>query len=259
MKVESNPILRDSIKQGMSRYRGMAQDTDTSSITPQDVVNKSLILLGVILFSAVPTYGAVMTGLINPLIPLAVGGFGGFIVVMIAAFKKQMNNPAFALIYSGLEGLFLGSATYVIAGTSIGSRLGSAEIIFGAVVATMTIFAIMLALYRSGFIKVNNTFIVVVSAITLGIAAVSLLSFGLSFFGMGLGLRSATAMGIAFSLFCIVMAALNFCIDFKNIDTLVEARASKEYAWGAAFGLVITLVWLYIEILILIRNLTSSN
>lgn len=253
MATQSNPLLRQNIKQGVSFH------TETSPITAGDVVSKSLILLGVILFTTVPVYAAVMMGLINPLIPLAIGGFGGFIIVLIAALKKKMNNPAFALSYAGLEGLFLGSATYVIAGTSVGAQAGGTNIIFGAVLSTIVIFGIMLALYRTGFIKVNQTFIVVVTAITIGIAAISLLSFALSFVGMGLGLRSATTMGILFSLFCIIMASLNFCIDFKNVDQLVEGRAGKEYAWGAAFGLVVTLVWLYIEILILLRNLTSSN
>lgn len=252
MEAKSNPFLVRSVKEGAQL------PTNTSPITPNDVVMKSLIMLGVIVFTSIPVFLAINLGILPAALPLAVGGFGGLIVVLIAVFKKQMNNPAFALIYSALEGLFLGAITSVVAMTSVGASLGGSGVIFGAVIITFVIFTIMLTLYRTGFIRVNKTFIVVVTAITLGIAVVSLLSFALSFFGMGLGLRGATTLGILFSVFCIIMASLNLCIDFKNIDQLVQSGASKEYAWGAAFGLVITLVWLYVEVLILLRNLTSN-
>lgn len=248
MALNSNPIINRSLRDG-------AKETGISRpITVDSIINKTLLLLSIILITAVPTFMASQAGMINPVVTTIGAGLVGLGLILFAVFTNRMNNPLVSIVYSVLQGLFLGAGSMVITASSVGQMTGQGMIGL-AIMGTLVIFAIMLGLYKSGFIKVNRTFIVVVSAATLGILAVTLLNLGLSFIGFGFGLRDASLMGILFSLFCIVIAALNFCIDFKNIDTLVESRADIKYSWGASLGLVITLVWLYIEILNLIRNL----
>lgn len=260
MAKESNPALRSIISKGVKAPRGgMRTEAEVNAITKKDVVNKTFVLLFVVLLAAVPSYLAAATGIVGlgfasaAAIITALTGLG---VIIFATFTNRMNSPLIGMIYSVLEGVFLGFGSFIITMGAAGEMAGG-QMIALAVMSTLVVFGIMLFLYRSGFITVNKTFIVVVTALTLGVLIVSLGALALNLLGFGAVLRGATTLGILFSLFCIVLAALNLCIDFHLVDELVEAQAGKEYAWGAALGLVITLVWLYIEILILIRNLTS--
>ena len=176
------------------------------------------------------------------------GAIGGFIVAMVTIFKKEWS-PITAPIYAGLEGLFLGAISLAFAQQYEG-------IIFNAVALTLGIFAAMLFTYRSGLIEVTQKFRMGIVAATGGIALVYIASIVLGFFGINLSLVSGTGLwGIGFSLVVVVIAAMNLVLDFDLIDKGAAHGAPKYFEWYTAFGLIITLVWLYIEILRLLSKL----
>ncbi len=176
------------------------------------------------------------------------GAIGGFIVAMVTIFKKEWS-PITAPIYAGLEGLFLGGISLMYANAFDG-------IVFNAVMLTLGVFAAMLMAYRSGLIEVTQQFRMGVVAATGGIFLVYIASFILGFFGIELSLITGTGyMGIGFSLIIVGVAALNLVLDFDMIEKGAQANAPKYFEWYTSFGLMITLVWLYIEILRLLSKL----
>lgn len=176
------------------------------------------------------------------------GAIGGFIIAMVTIFKKEWS-PVTAPVYAGLEGLFLGGISLQYASMYNG-------IVFNAVLLTIGIFAAMLMVYRSGLIKVTQQFRMGVVAATGGIALVYLASIVLSFFGINISLIHGDGwMGIGFSLIIVGVAALNLVLDFDMIEQGAQAQAPKYFEWYTSFGLMITLVWLYIELLRLLAKL----
>ncbi len=172
------------------------------------------------------------------------GAIGGLIVAMITIFKKEWA-PVTAPIYAGLEGLFLGAVSVMYA-----NAFGGSGIVFNAILYTLGIFAAMLFIYRTGIITVNKKFRMGVVAATGGIFLVYIAGWILSFFGVNISLITGTGIwGIGFSLVIIVVAALNLVLDFDMIEKGAEYGAPKYFEWYTAFGLIITLVWLYIEML----------
>lgn len=176
------------------------------------------------------------------------GAIGGFIVAIVTVFKKEWS-PVTAPLYSVLEGLFLGAISIAYANMYDG-------IVFNAIALTLGIFAAMLITYRSGLIQVTQKFRMGIIAATGGIALVYVASIVLGFFGINVSLVTGTGMfGIGFSLIVVVVAALNLVLDFDLIERGAEAGAPKYFEWYTAFGLIITLVWLYLEILRLLSKL----
>ncbi len=179
----------------------------------------------------------------------AIGGaIGGLILALVTVFKKEWS-PVTAPMYALVEGFFLGAISAVFEARFPG-------IVFQAVLLTFgTLFA-LLAAYRSGLIKVTENFKLGVVAATGGIALLYLASFVLSFFNINVPvIHEASWLGIAFSLFVVVVAALNLVLDFDFIETGAAARAPKYMEWYGAFGLMVTLVWLYVEFLRLLSKL----
>ncbi|HEX6982236.1 MAG TPA: Bax inhibitor-1/YccA family protein [Balneolaceae bacterium] len=175
------------------------------------------------------------------------GAIGGFILAMVTIFKKEWS-PTTAPIYAGLEGLFLGGISVMYASAYNG-------IVFNAVLLTMGVFAAMLFAYKSGLIQVTKRFRMGVVAATGGIFLVYLASFILGFFGINISLiQGSGLMGIGFSFIIVGVAALNLVLDFDMIDKGAEAGAPKYFEWYTSFGLIVTLVWLYIEILRLLSK-----
>ena len=176
------------------------------------------------------------------------GAIGGFVLALITTFKKEWS-PVTAPMYALVEGFFLGAISAVFEARFPG-------IVFQAVLLTFgTLFA-LLAAYRSGLIKVTENFKLGVVAATGGIALLYLASFVLSFFNINVPvIHEASWLGIAFSLFVVVVAALNLVLDFDFIETGAAARAPKYMEWYGAFGLMVTLVWLYVEFLRLLSKI----
>ena len=183
---------------------------------------------------------------------MAVGGIGGLIFAFITIFKKTWT-PITAPIYAGLEGLLLG-------GLSATFEMRFEGFVIQAVTLTaLTLFSLLFA-YKSKMIAATENFKLGVAAATGGIFLVYMLTFVLSFFGFSVPyIHDSGPIGILFSLFVVVIAALNLVMDFDFIESGEAQRAPKYMEWYAAFGLLVTLIWLYIEFLRLLSKVRSRN
>jgi len=237
-----NPALNSK------RFSGSFEASD-QPMTINGVVNKTAISLFILLVTASWVWGQTMSGAGVP--PVAIlGAIGGFVVAIITCFKMQWA-PVTAPIYAALEGLFLGAISAVFEIQFPGIVIQAVSLTFG------TLFSLLIA-YRSGLIKATENFKLGVFAATGGIAIIYLVSFIMSFFGGSIPLiHSSGTFGILFSLFVVVIAALNLVLDFDFIESGAEKGLPKYMEWYAAFGLMVTLVWLYIEILRLLSKLRS--
>ncbi|PKM05831.1 MAG: hypothetical protein CVV14_14725 [Gammaproteobacteria bacterium HGW-Gammaproteobacteria-4] len=225
-----------------------------SVMTINGTVNKTAFLLILVLVTAMYTW-SLYTGpesmpAIMPLI--LVGAIGGFIVALVTIFKKTWA-PATAPIYALLEGLFVGGISVMFEAKFPGIVMQAVGLTFGTLAA-------LLMAYRSGLIRATENFKLGVVAATGGIALLYLANIVMGFFGHSIGfIHDNGLLGIGFSAVVVVVAALNLVLDFDFIEAGAEAGAPKYMEWFGAFGLVVTLVWLYIEILRLLSKLQSRN
>jgi uncharacterized YccA/Bax inhibitor family protein len=214
-------------------------------------VNKTFLSIVILLVGATWTWNL---GVGDPRIGIltGVGVFGGFIVAMITAFKRTWA-PVTTPVYAALEGLALG-------GISVTFEASYPGIVSQAVFLTVGTLLALLAAYRSGWIQATENFKLGVVAATGGIVLVYLMSFVLGFFGMNIPLiHGSGPIGIAFSGFVVCIAALNLVLDFDFIEAGAERGAPKYLEWYAAFGLLVTLVWLYLAILRLLAQLNERR
>lgn len=218
----------------------------SGQMTVSGAVDKSLIL-GAILV-AVGIFSYIFA---NPLF-LIVGGIGGLIVAIIAAFRPQ-NANILAPLYAVLKGLALGTITSIYAAAYAG-------IVFQAITLTIGILFAMLFLYKSGAIKVTASFRAGVTLATIGIFLLYLVTWILSFFNVTVPfIHEGGTFGILFSLFVVGLASMNLLIDFDNFYQGERYGAPKYMEWYSAMALLITIVWLYIEILRLLSKLSSRD
>ena len=224
--------------------------TNTSGgvMTLEGAVNKTAISLCLLMLAAYYTYTKQDLSLIWP------GFIGGLIVAVITIFKKEWS-PITVPIYAVLEGLALGGISAVYSHEYTG-------IVQQAIFLTFGIFATLLFAYKTKVIKPTENFKLGVFAATGGIAIVYLASFIMSMFGSGMSIMSpdnSSWMSIGFSLFVVVIASLNLVMDFDFIEEAAESGAPKYMEWYGAFGLLVTLVWLYLEILRLLAKLSGRD
>jgi uncharacterized YccA/Bax inhibitor family protein len=221
-------------------------------MTIQGAVNKTGILLAITILSAAFAWNRFTQ---NPSIamPLVlVGSIGGFIMALITTFKKEWSAVT-APIYALLEGLFIGGISALFERQSHGIVLQAGMLTFG------TLFA-LLAAYRAGMIRATEKFRTGVIAATGGICILYLVSWILGMFGVNLSFMHGGGMlSIGISAFVVVIAALNLVLDFDMIEQGAQLGAPKYLEWYAGFGLLVTLVWLYIEILRLLAKLNSRR
>jgi uncharacterized YccA/Bax inhibitor family protein len=253
-----NPALKESTFLDLGS--GAVVSRDAGAMTLNGTVNKTgLLLLLAVLTAAFAWNQSVTIGADGlPAVAPGVMGYmlggaiGGFILALITVFKKTWA-PVTAPLYALVEGFFLGSISAMY-------ELRFDGIVFQAVLLTFgTLFALLMA-YRSGLIKATENFKLGVVAATGGIALVYLATIVLGFFNINIPLiHESGLVGIGFSLFVIVIAALNLVLDFDFIETGVEQGAPKYMEWYGAFGLVVTLVWLYVEFLRLLAKLQSRD
>ena len=180
------------------------------------------------------------------------GAIGGLILALVTTFKKEWA-PVTAPLYALVEGFFLGAISAMY-------ELRFDGIVFQAVALTFGTLGALLLAYRSGLIKATENFKLGVVAATGGIFLIYLVTFVLGFFGVNVPfVHESGLLGIGFSLFVVVVAALNLVLDFDFIESGVDAGAPKYMEWYGAFGLMVTLVWLYVEFLRLLSKLQSRN
>jgi len=234
----SNPILRND---------AFVPDTfgTTQVMTVNGTVHKSALLLIIAIVAAAFTWNLPrQLGM-----PIAMGGaILGFIACLVLCFKKTWA-PVLAPVYAVFEGLFLGGISAMYNAQFNG-------IVVQAVMITFGTFAALLAAYQTGVIRASENFKLGIFAATGGICLVYLVTMILGFFGISVPFIHSTGwMGIGFSLFVVVIAALNLVLDFDFIEQGAASRAPKYMEWYAAFGLLVTLVWLYVEVLRLLSKL----
>ena len=241
-----NPALSDSTFRSEGRAVGQ-------TMTLQGTVNKTGILLGILVLTAVYTWNLFFqTGNPAAVMPIATGGaIGGFVLALITIFKKAWS-PFTAPIYAALEGLFLGGISAIFEYQYPG-------IVIQATGLTLGTLASLLVLYKLGIIKPTENFRLMIVSATMGIAVLYLISMIMNMFGSsGIGfIHSNGLFGIGFSLFVVAIAALNLVLDFDFIEQGSEMGAPKYMEWFGAFSLMVTLIWLYLEMLRLLAKLRS--
>src|SRR5208283_4373263 len=244
----SNPALSgDTFRTGEATYG--------ESMTISGAVNKTGILLICCVATAAWTwnrfYNAVPEEAMASITPLiAVGGIGGFIVAMVTIFKKQWAGIT-APIYALLEGLVLGGISAMLETRYHGIAIQAVSLTFGTLL-------VMLLAYRSGLIKVTDNLRLGIVAATGGIAVFYFLQFILGFFGVHLStINGSSPIGIGFSIVVVIVAALNLVLDFDLIESGARMGAPKYMEWYGAFALMVTLIWLYFEILRLLSKFRS--
>ena len=244
MTRSGNPALKSNVFEGLEKAGAQG-----GRMTIQGTVNKvALMLLTVIASGAFVWYRFSRAMDFAEVSTLFYGGLiGGFVVSLVIIFKRELA-PKLALPYAVLEGLVLG-------GISAFMERSYPGIVSTATVLTFGTFAALLATYQSGLIRATDSFRRMVISATGAIAIYYLLSFAFSFFGINLPLLHDSGMaGIIFSLIVVGVAAMNLVLDFDFIERGALQGAPKYMEWYGAFGLMVTLVWLYIEILRLLAK-----
>ena len=245
----SNPTLHAGTFVGFDRA-GVGADR----MTLQGTVNKSGILLILVVLAASWVWDMYFTSA-NPgaVMPWMIGGaIGGLVFAVVTVFKKHwagVTAPAYCL----LQGLFLGGLSSTLEARYPGIVIQAVGLTFGTLVA-------LLLAYRSGLIRVTENFRLGVAAATGGIFLVYMATMVLGFFGVSMPfIHESGLIGIGFSLFVVVIASMNLVLDFDFIERGAALGAPKYMEWFAAFGLMVTLIWLYIEILRLLAKLRGRR
>jgi uncharacterized YccA/Bax inhibitor family protein len=250
----SNPALNGKTFENLpgAQYGGILDQS--TRMTLEGTVNKTGLLLLCVVATACYTWHQFSQSLdpsdVAPLMML--GLFGGFIAAIVTVFKKEWS-PVTAPIYALLEGLALG-------GISAFFNLRYPGIAMQAVGLTFATLLVLLVAYRSGLIPVTAKFRMGIVAATGGIAVFYLLEMLLGFFGIRFAsINGGGAIGIGFSLIVVAIAALNLVLDFDFIERGAQYGAPKYMEWYGAFGIIVTLVWLYLEMLRLLSKMRSRN
>lgn len=241
-----NPVLRLSAF-SETRTRG-----SEGTMTVAGTINKTLFLTLLVLLTAGITWGRFMSGGASAVGGLLILGLVvGLVAGLVTAFKREWAHIS-APVYAAAQGLFLG-------GVSAMFETSYPGIAMQAVGATMGTLICMLLVYRSGLIQVTDKFRLGILAATGGIALVYLVSMVMGFFGLRTSLMDSGVLGIGFSLFVVGIAALNLILDFDAIEEGARQGADKQMEWYGAFGLMVTLIWLYMEMLRLISKFRDNK
>ncbi|MBP2266922.1 putative YccA/Bax inhibitor family protein [Pseudarthrobacter sp. PvP004] len=233
-----------------------AGPADTGRMTYDDVIMKTVACLVVLIIGAGVTL-FVAPGLSTML--MIVGALGGFVLALVNTFKKQ-PSPALILAYAGLEGLFLGGLTRILDGMYPGVGLQ-------AVIGTLAVFGVTLVLFKSGKVRATPKMMRFFLIATIGYAVFALINMVMMWTGAvqePFGLRTSVEifgipLGVFIGILAIGLAAFSLIMDFTSIEEGVRAGAPERYSWVAAFGLTVTLVWLYVEIIRLLAILRGDD
>jgi uncharacterized YccA/Bax inhibitor family protein len=237
----------------------------TDRMTVEDTVFKTIGLFAILVVTAVVGWIWTMSTVTaaNPspnVLPMIIGGLGGFVLAMVAIFKKKPSVPVF-IAYAAFEGLFVG-------GISAFFEFLYPGIVVQATLATLSVVGVTLALFASGKIRASARATKIFMIAMVGYLVFSLVNLGLMLFNVPLaggafGLRSVEIFGIPLGLiigvFVVIMAAYSLVLDFDQIQRGVRNGAPRVYGWVGAFGIMVTVVWLYVEILRILAILRGNN
>lgn len=243
-----------------------ASAVDTGRMTVEDTVMKTLALFGILVVTAVVGWIWSMAGVsaANPnpsAAPMIVGGLVGFVLAMVATFKKKPSVPVF-VAYAAFEGLFVG-------GISAFFEFIFPGIVLQATLGTLSVVGVTLALFASGKIRASARATKIFMIAMVGYLVFNLVNLGLMLFnvpiaGGAFGLLSEVKilgipLGLIVGVFVVIMAAYSLVLDFDQIQRGVRNGAARVYGWVGAFGIMVTVVWLYVEILRLIAIVRGNN
>tara|TARA_B100001094_G_scaffold229255_1_gene223878 strand:- start:4 stop:747 length:744 start_codon:yes stop_codon:yes gene_type:complete len=237
-----NPVLTSNAFNIQSDY--------TDKMTIGGTVNKTFLSLLILVGSAYYSWTNISIANILLFPSLFIS-----LIVAIITIRNKHWSPTTVPIYAVLQGIFLGIISNMFNSMYEG-------IVITAVSYTLCILFALLSIYRLGLIKATENFKLGIAAATGGIALLYIINFVMSFFGSGIPLmnvNNASMMSIGFSVFVIIIAALSLVVDFDFIEEGAEKGAPKYMEWFGAFGLMVTLVWLYLEILKLLAKLNSRK
>jgi len=252
-----NPVLIRATGETL----GQGQTTQTTSalagfgtsalMTMDDVIVKTGILFSVLLAGALFGWN---TAEANPSV-LVIGAIVGLILGLVNSFKRNVS-PALVLAYGVAEGVFLGGISKIFDNAYAEQ---APQIVSQAVIGTLTTFGVMLALYRTNVIKVNGKFMKIFSIAMVSYLVIALASFISSFFnvGNGWGFYGVGQLGLLLCAAGVALAAFSLVMDFELITQGVQSGLPEKESWRMAFGLTVTLVWLYTEILRLLAILSD--
>lgn len=244
-----NPALSEK------KFEASLVGHSSETMTERGTMNKFIFLFFLLMSSALLTWKAYFEG-VN-VMPWVIGSaIGGLILALVISFRPQWGAYA-APVYGLVKGVFVGgiSALYsdAFAAAAPGIVMQAVGLTFGTVIA-------MYVLYRTGIIKATERFKSIVFTATAGIAIFYLIAMVLRLFGVDIAfLHEGSLLGIGFSLFVVAIAALNLILDFDMIDSGVKMGAPKYMEWFGAFGLMVTIIWLYVEMLRLLSKLSSRD
>jgi uncharacterized YccA/Bax inhibitor family protein len=233
-----------------------AGPADTGRMTFDDVIVKTAACLGVLVAGAAVT---LFVGQSLAMMLMVVGALGGFVLALVNTFKKQ-PSPALILTYAGLEGLFLGGLTRFLDALYPGVGLQ-------AVIGTLSVFGVTLLLFKNGKVRATPRAMRFFMIATIGYAVFALINMVLMWTGAvdsPFGLRSGVIifgipLGVFIGVLAIGLAAFSLIMDFTSIEAGVRSGAPQRFSWTAAFGLTVTLVWLYVEIIRLLAILRGDD
>ena len=213
--------------------------TTTRYMTMDDVVTKTGVTFLVTVLTAAAVWALPGSAGWNLAIPALLVGL---VLGLVISFK-QIANPAATLAYAAIEGIFLGAISEAF------ETIYEGGIVLQAVIGTFGVFAGMLVVYKTGAIRVTPKLTRWVIGAGVGVLVLMLFNFVAAWFGVNLGLRDGSGLAIAFSLVIIGVAAFFLLLDFDMADEAIRRGAPAKFAWYIAFGLLVTVVWLYLEIL----------
>lgn len=227
--------------------------TSTRSMTMDDVITKTLALFGVVLVTGAIGWFVAAQNQSTGMTLWMSGMFGGLIIGFVIAFKKTVSVPLI-LTYAVLEGLFLGACSQFFNNVWPG-------VVAQAVLATLCVFAGMLAGYKFGIIKVTERSRKIFMFLLFGYMLFALVNVVLLLTGVldGFGVGGTSTLGIVISLFAVALASYSLAVDFDSIQRGVQAGLPEKYSWLMAHGLIVSVVWLYIEMLRLFARLQQRN
>ncbi|MFT7839615.1 Bax inhibitor-1/YccA family protein [Saccharothrix sp. BKS2] len=267
MRTSSNPAFRNlptgggygnyagfgqpNEAQQYGGYQGAPPTTGERPITIDDVVTKTAMTLGLTLVTGFISAWLVLSGSVKPMTLVLPGLIVGLVVSLVIIFKRTPSAPL-VLTYAAAEGLFLGGITGVFESIFPG-------IAWQAILGTLGVFAAMLVVYKTGAIRVTPRLTKWIIGATVGVVVLMLGNLVMSLFGVNMGLRDGGPIAIVFSLVVIGVAAFSFLLDFEAANEMIRSGVPAKWAWWVAFGLMTTLVWLYLEILRLLSYFQSGD
>jgi uncharacterized YccA/Bax inhibitor family protein len=225
-------------------------------VTMNDVITKTSFTLALLVV------GAVIGWQVTPSMPWLVWGamFVGLGLGLANSFKKKVS-PALVLAYAAVEGVFLGGISYWYDQMVQSVNPEYTGLVSQAIIGTLVAFGVMLALYSSRIIKVNGTFMKIMTVAMVSYLVIALVSFGAALFGVGggWGFYGVGTLGLLLCAFGVMLAAFSLNLDFAAIEQGVTMGLPERESWRMSFGLLVTLVWLYLEILRMLAIVAMSR